>query len=83
VLQPVAGEFVAAEAVTGFPFPDILTVLDPAGNAGLRFAAVIAPATGARLPVPRMGQAEPAVHAAGSDQLRLHGSCLCGYCHSG
>ncbi len=40
MLQPVAGESAATEAIPGFPFPDILTVLDPAGKAGLRFVAV-------------------------------------------
>jgi hypothetical protein len=77
MVQPGTGEAAAAEAGFDFSVHDLLAVLDSAYDAGFRFEAVLAPATGAWFPVSHVGAAEAAVHSAGSDQLRGNCSCLC------
>jgi hypothetical protein len=77
VFQPLAGKPVAAKAVPGFTVPQLLTGLDPAGDAGFRFAAVVAPATGAWVLLSRIRDTETAVHSAGREQRRSDGICLC------
>ncbi len=47
VFQPCTREAVATEAVLGFSFHYLFTVLDPAHDANFRFKAVIAKASGA------------------------------------
>jgi hypothetical protein len=77
VIQPVAREPVTAEAVPDLTLPYLLTVLDPARDAGLWFAAVVASAAGACLFISRMRATETTVHSTGSDQRRADRSCLC------
>jgi hypothetical protein len=77
VVQPVAREPVAAEAVPGLTAPYVLTGLDPAGGAGLWFDAVVAPATGARILISCIRDTEAAVHSTGSNQRRSDRICLC------
>lgn len=83
VVQPVARKPVTAEAVPGFTFPYPVTSLDPAGDAGLWLAAVVAPATGACVLIPGMCNTEAAVHATGGNQRRsdLVGCCRFYRCH--
>ncbi len=49
MVQPVARKAVTIEAVLDFCVHDFLAVFDLAHDAGYRFEAVLAPATGARL----------------------------------
>ena len=68
MLQPVAGEAVAIATESGLARAQLRTVLDPAGEAGFRFAAVVAPAPWAGLFVPGKRPAEAAIHAARGNQ---------------
>jgi hypothetical protein len=70
VIQPVARKPVTAEAVPGLTLPYLLTVLDSAGDAGFRFDAVVASATGACLLISCICATEATVHSAGSNQRR-------------
>lgn len=68
MIQVVARKPVTAEAVPGFTLPYLPAALDPAEDAGLWLAAVVAPATGAWVLVPCMRDTEATVHAAGGNQ---------------
>ena len=48
-----------------------LAILDPAGDAGLGFASIVAPATRASIPASQKGVAEAAIHAARGNEGRL------------
>jgi hypothetical protein len=67
LFQPGAGEAFASEAVPA-PGVHLFTVLDSTQDAGFRFAAVVAPATGTCLFISYVSPAEAAIHSAGSDQ---------------
>lgn len=77
MIQPVAGKCVTGEAVPGIAVLQLIAGLDPACDTGLWFPAVVAPATGAWLPISRICDTETTVHSTGSDQSR---SDL--FCHS-
>lgn len=77
VVQPVARKPVTAEAVPGFALPCLLTVLDPACDAGFWFDAVVAAATGACLFISYIRAAEATIHSTGSDKRRADRVCLC------
>ena len=77
VIQPVAGKVAALKAISGPASRYLLAGLYPAQNAGLRFDAVVTPASGACIPVSPIGPAEAAVHSAGGDQRGAHYICLC------
>jgi len=77
VIQPVARKAVATEAVPEVTLPNLLTVLDPAGDAGYCFGAVVAPTTGASGLLSSKCATEAAVHSTGSDQRRADHLCLC------
>jgi hypothetical protein len=77
VIQPVAGKAVTVEAVPDFTSNYLLTGLNPAQNAGLRFETVVTPASGACIPVSPIGPTESAVHSAGGDQRGAHCIFLC------
>ena len=75
--QPVAGKPVTPETVPDVALPYCFTVLYPAFNAGFRFNAVVAPATGACLLVPGKRATEAAVHSTGRNQRRSDHLGLC------
>jgi hypothetical protein len=76
VFQPGARKAVTTEAVPDSTLHYLLTVLDSARDAGLRFDTVVAPATGACLLISCICAAEATVHSAGSDQRRANRICL-------
>ena len=76
MLQPVARKPAAAEAVLDVAVTYLLTVLDSAGDAGICLRAVVAPATGAGIPVSRICPAKSTVHSTGSDQRRADHRCF-------
>jgi hypothetical protein len=77
VIQPVARKPVTAGAVADFTVPHLLTVLDSACDAGFRFDAVVASATGACLLLSRVCATETTVHSTGGNQRRSDRICLC------
>lgn len=76
VIQPAAREIITTEAVPDFILLSLLTGLDPAGDAGFRFDAVVAPATGACILISCIGDTEAAVHSARRNQRGPDGVCL-------
>ncbi len=77
VIQSVARKPVAPEAVPAFILSYLLTVLNPACDAGLWLDAVVTAATGTCVLIPRMRDTEATVHATGSNQHRSYIICLC------
>ncbi len=75
MVQPGAREAVTTKAVLDFGVHHLLTVLDFACDAGFRFEAVVASATG--MVSSCKGAAEATIHSARSDQFRGNCSCLC------
>ena len=71
VCQQFARKAWTVAAVTGFASNPALTFLDAASDAGLRLATIVAPATGTRIPSPRVCSAQSAVHTTGRDQRGL------------
>ena len=76
VIQPVAGKSVTAEAVPDFALYYLLTVLDPANDAGFRLDAVVAPAAGTGILFSCIRDTEATIHPAGGDQARSNRVCL-------
>jgi len=68
VAQAGAGKAVATKAVPDFAFRYVIAVLDSADDAGFRFAGVVTPAAGTRIPVPCVSSAQATVHPARCDQ---------------
>jgi len=77
VIQPVAGERVAAETVLCLTLSSLLAGLDLAREAGLWFDAVVIPAAGAWVLFSDIRDAKTAVHSARSDQRCMDHICLC------
>jgi hypothetical protein len=77
VIQPVARKQVTAEAVFDLTLLYLLTVFDPACDAGFWFDAVVAPATGACLLISCIRATEATVHSTGGNQRRSDRICLC------
>jgi hypothetical protein len=65
--QPGAGKAVATEAVPDSTFRYLLTGLDSARDAGLRFMTVVTSAARAWHPISDIGLAKTTVHSTGSD----------------
>jgi hypothetical protein len=65
-LQPGAGVLGASVAVLA---NEVLAVLDPAVDAMLGLPGIVSPAARTSVFLPQVGNAEPAVHTAGSDQV--------------
>jgi hypothetical protein len=68
VCQTGTGKAGATEAVLDSALHDVLTVLDAARNAGLRFMIVVTPAARTGLLISPISMTEVAVHATGGDQ---------------
>jgi hypothetical protein len=77
VIQPVARKTVTTEAVPDFTLPHLPAVLDPACDAGFRFDAVVASATGACLLCSRICATKTTVHSTGGNQRRSDHIWLC------
>jgi hypothetical protein len=77
VIQPDARKAFTIEAVLGLGVHYLLTVLDPARDAGSRFESVVTSATGACFFIPCICATEAAVHSTGSDERRANHACLC------
>ena len=77
VIQIGTRKAVTTETVPDSSLYDVLTVLDSARDAGFRFDAVVAPATGTCILLSLIRHAEATVHSAGSDQRRANLVCLC------
>jgi hypothetical protein len=73
MLEPVARKAVTDKAVFGFVVHQLFAFLDFAFCAGFRFRAIVDPASWAWFPLSSECQAETAIHATRSDQLR--GDC--------
>jgi hypothetical protein len=82
-----AGKVVTREARTaGAGIPAVSAscraTFDLAGDAGLGFAVIVAPATWASIPASQEGVAEAAIHAARGDQVRPTQTPACEFlCH--
>ncbi len=70
IFQPGTRKAVTTAAVLSSGVQYFLAVLDSTSDAGFRFDAVIASATGAWILIFYKSAAEAAVHSAGCDQLR-------------
>lgn len=68
VCQQLARKARTVAAVTGPASGPARAILDPAPDAGLRLAALVAPAAGAGVPCSHVSRAQSAVHATGGDQ---------------
>ncbi len=66
-----AGKAVATEAVLSSVLGFFIAGLNSAGNAGFRFAGVITATAGTCPPIPYISPAEPAIHPARRDQVRV------------
>ena len=77
VVQFVAREPVAADAVSGLAEPDAFTSLDSAYNPGFWLGAVVAPAAGTCVLLPRICDTESTVHSTGGDQRGPNRICFC------
>ena len=67
MVQPGAGKAVATETILDFTAHYLLTVLDTARNAGLRFETVVTSTAGACLYLSYICATKAAVHSAGCD----------------
>ena len=67
-IQHGTGKAVTTGAIRDSTLRYSLTVLDSARDAGFRFQRVVAPATGACLPISHIGAAKAAVHSTGCNQ---------------
>ncbi len=83
VIQSVARKPVTARTVPDLALSYLLTVLDPAGDAGLWFDAVVAPTAGACVLIPCICATKATVHSTGSNQCRPDsiGHCWSCSCH--
>jgi hypothetical protein len=77
MFQAGAGKVGATETVFYSTAHDPLTVLDQAGDAGVRFMHTVDPAAGTGIPLPSECMAKMTVHATGGDQHHAGRACHC------